>query len=236
MQGATETEVLYQFARHARQTRSVRDVVGAVMDCAPGIVGAAVVGCYRRTAAAFEIDHTGCVDALAGRYAEFTASSVDPIHAALVERHVAVRSNDLFEPDDWRRHPFCRSVEAEFGLEAYMAAELVDSTGVCGVVGVARMAGSLPFSVLDAQRLQAICLHVSVALTRIAVGDGARVDFPLTDKQRELVQLVANGLTNEQIARVLGKTSHAVKRSLERLFAKTSVASRAELVARVLTP
>jgi DNA-binding CsgD family transcriptional regulator len=207
------------------------------MDCTVVAVGAAVSGCFLQTATSLEIDQTGAPDALALRYADFIEVAVDPVHAALVERHVAVRSNDLFADDAWTRHPFCRDVEAAFGLEAYMAAELVDDKGPRGVVGVARKAGAPPFSALDAQWLQTICLHASVALARLALGQ--RIVVPLsslTPKQRELVRLVANGLTNDQIALACGVTRHAVKKGLAQLFAKADVASRAELVACVQLP
>lgn len=230
-------EQLQRFAQRARLVQTVRELVAAVMDCTAVSVGAAVSGCLLRTATSSEIDQAGAPDALALRYAEFVEGSVDPVHAALVERHVAVRSNDLFDEVTWTRHPFCRGVEAAFGLEAYMAAELVDDKGSRGVVGVARKSGHPPFSVRDAQWLQTICLHASVALVRLALGQ--RIVVPLaslTAKQRELVRLVANGLTNDQIALACGVSRHAVKKGLAQLFAKTDVASRAELVARVQLP
>ena len=42
---------------------------------------------------------------------------------------------------------------------------------------------------------------------------------------------IPNGLTNDQIGQACGITKHAVKKALERLFARMNVSSRAELVA-----
>jgi DNA-binding CsgD family transcriptional regulator len=227
------SEPLQKFAQRARIVRTTLDLVGAVMDCAATTVGAAVSGCFLQTAASLEIRQTGASDALAQRHAAFIVTSVDPIHAALAERHIAVRSNDLFDHEEWTRHPFHRDVEAAFDLDAYMAAEIIDDKGPRGVIGVARKTGCPPFSVLDAQRLQAICLHASIALTRLGLNSEGRAAVTLTSKQRELVRLVANGFTNDQIARACGVSSHAIKKSLERLYTKADVASRAELVARI---
>lgn len=226
-----KSDELQKFTRSARHAHTVCDLVNVVMDCAASVVGASVVGVYLHTATGREICQIGASDALASRYAAFVATSVDPIHAALAKHHIAVRSNDLFDHDAWICHPFCREVEAAFGLDAYMAAEIVDDRAPGGVIGVFRKGGAPPFSAVDAQRLQAICLHASMALGRFGRDPVGRRAVALTPKQRELVRLVANGLTNQQIARACGVSSHAVKKSLERLFAKTHVASRTELVA-----
>ena len=113
-----------------------------------------------------------------------------------------------------------------------MAGELVDAYAPRGAIGVVRPYGCAAFSLGDAQRLQTICLHASVAFTRLMQGERA---IPLADilspRQQQMVQLVANGLTNEQIARACGITTHAVKKALERLFVRMNVSSRAELIA-----
>ena len=54
----------------------------------------------------------------------------------------------------------------------------------------------------------------------------------LTDRQREVVRLVAEGLSNKQIGDRMGISDNGVKRHLTSLFAKYGVASRAALVHR----
>ena len=58
----------------------------------------------------------------------------------------------------------------------------------------------------------------------------------LTPREREIVRLVAKGLPNKQIAAVLEMSPWTVSSHLRLLFAKYNVASRAALVATVLTP
>lgn len=113
-----------------------------------------------------------------------------------------------------------------------MAGELVDACAPRGAIGVVRPYGCNAFSVDDVQRLHTICLHASVAFTRLT--QRKRMLAPtdtLSPRQQQLVQLVANGLTNDQIGQACGITKHAVKKALERLFVRMNVSSRAELVA-----
>jgi DNA-binding CsgD family transcriptional regulator len=103
---------------------------------------------------------------------------------------------------------------APFGLEAYMAGELVDAYAPRGAIGVVRPYGFNAFSLDDAQRLHTICLHASVALTRLTQHRRTvTLTATLPPKQQQLVQLVANGLTNDQIGQACGITKHAVKKA-----------------------
>ena len=53
----------------------------------------------------------------------------------------------------------------------------------------------------------------------------------LTNREREILALLADGLGNKQIAARLGISANTVKTHLELLFEKLGVASRAEAVA-----
>lgn len=59
---------------------------------------------------------------------------------------------------------------------------------------------------------------------------------PLARRQREIVELVAEGLTNPQIADRLGVKTSTVKMTLERLFRRAEVRSRADLVRWATAP
>lgn len=227
-------ELLHRFVQRARSADTVGTLIRAVMECVRGVAGASVGSVVIQAPTGVEIHQVGAPEAFVRRYLAYTAVAADPIHAALATRHGVVRSNELFGDAEWRCHPFFRDVAAPFGLEAYMAGELVDAHGPRGAIGVVRTCGHPMFSVRDAQRLHTICLHASVALTRFAQRERtvAPADL-LSPRQQLLVQLVANGLTNDQIGQACGITRHAVKKALERLFLRMSVSSRAELVARL---
>jgi DNA-binding NarL/FixJ family response regulator len=61
--------------------------------------------------------------------------------------------------------------------------------------------------------------------------DVARSVASLTNREREILALLADGLGNKQIAARLGISTNTVKTHLELLFEKIGVSSRAEAVA-----
>ena len=62
-------------------------------------------------------------------------------------------------------------------------------------------------------------------------GAAAQPRAALTNREREILALLADGLGNKQIAARLGISTNTVKTHLELLFEKIGVSSRAEAVA-----
>jgi DNA-binding NarL/FixJ family response regulator len=64
-------------------------------------------------------------------------------------------------------------------------------------------------------------------------------EFPersdLTERELEVLQLVARGLSNKEVARAIGRTDETVKIHLKNTFAKLDVADRTEAVTVALT-
>jgi DNA-binding NarL/FixJ family response regulator len=64
-------------------------------------------------------------------------------------------------------------------------------------------------------------------------------EFPersdLTERELEVLQLVAKGLSNKDVARVIGRTDETVKIHLKNTFAKLGVADRTEAVTVAVT-
>jgi DNA-binding CsgD family transcriptional regulator len=54
---------------------------------------------------------------------------------------------------------------------------------------------------------------------------------PLTTRQRQLLELVADGLSNVQVARMLGISAHTVRTHLQQIYNRLGVASRGEAAA-----
>ncbi|MBX3190976.1 MAG: helix-turn-helix transcriptional regulator [Labilithrix sp.] len=87
------------------------------------------------------------------------------------------------------------------------------------------------FSRADVAAIEAVLPVVALgtaALERAAPRDGG-----LRARERELVDYVALGLTNAQIASALGLSPRTVRNQLSRLYAKLGVAGRAEMIARL---
>ena len=51
----------------------------------------------------------------------------------------------------------------------------------------------------------------------------------LTPREEQVVALVANGLSNREIAQELGLSEHTVKKYLFRIFDKLGISSRVEI-------
>lgn len=107
-----------------------------------------------------------------------------------------------------------------------------------GVVG-GEFAGWLPSDASAAQ--------VDAALRAVAAGLSVRTKSPqtrnfdslpeeppvlLTPREIEVLGALGNGMTNKEVARLLGISPHTVKFHIESMFRKLGVASRAEAVAK----
>lgn len=73
------------------------------------------------------------------------------------------------------------------------------------------------------------------AAQRVELTSGEALLEPLTARETELLQNIAQGLANKQIAGVLGISEHTVKFHLSSLYAKLNVSSRTEAVRRGLS-
>jgi DNA-binding NarL/FixJ family response regulator len=81
--------------------------------------------------------------------------------------------------------------------------------------------------------LRAVRRAASGALAFDRRVNGAEVVL-LTDRERELVRLVADGLSNDEVGLVLGITTKTVESALGRVFLRTSTRSRTELAVRAV--
>jgi DNA-binding CsgD family transcriptional regulator len=119
-------------------------------------------------------------------------------------------------------------VAASEELRASLAAALRDANPEFEVVAMAATEDDVPpiaDVVLIARRARESAT-VAQAATRDTV-----VGTVLTNREREVLALLADGLGNKQIAARLGISTNTVKTHLELLFEKLGVSSRAEAVA-----
>jgi DNA-binding NarL/FixJ family response regulator len=65
---------------------------------------------------------------------------------------------------------------------------------------------------------------------RLGEGEGPKA-APLSKREREILQKVADGSTTRQVATELGISPHTVKTHLERIFEKLGANDRAQAVA-----
>ena len=74
--------------------------------------------------------------------------------------------------------------------------------------------------------------RAAVRMAKSAAAEGVAVDL-LNEREREVLDLVAQAMPNKKIARVLGVTPHTVKWHLRKIYSKLGVAERDEAVARM---
>jgi two-component system nitrate/nitrite response regulator NarL len=103
------------------------------------------------------------------------------------------------------------------------------------------LAADAPAEQLDLA-LRAVAAGLQVRSPSTAAATGAMRGFApaadlaplLTPRERDILALVGQGLSNKAVARQLGISVHTVKFHLEALFAKLEATSRAEAVAKGL--
>ncbi|MEO1134673.1 MAG: LuxR C-terminal-related transcriptional regulator [Cyanobacteria bacterium J06639_1] len=155
----------------------------------------------------------------------------NPVLRYLVERHAAVHDEVILSPGVWRT--ICP--RADHGH--VMVGPVVGQHRLVGGVALTRHRNDAAFNSENLADLNAICLHISTCWNEMNAS-ASDLDFNsardrLTERELEIAELVAKGLTNKDIGAALWITENSVKQALKRMYRKLEVASRAEMVAKL---
>lgn len=114
------------------------------------------------------------------------------------------------------------------GLPDSVALEMV-RLGVAGIVHKQHSPEALQRSIVDVARG---IVHLEQRYLQSLLESAAepRPRPQLTDRERDVVRLLLEGLSNKEIGAELGLSESAVKSALQQLFAKTGVRTRSQLV------
>ena len=145
------------------------------------------------------------------------------IGSHLLNTHSPVHEGLLMSETVWN------SRNSRYDHGHVMAGPIVGQGVVVGIVALTRERGTSPFTSTDLLDLSAICAHLST--WKPATGASLR----LTDRERQIANLVGEGRTNAEIAVQLHITENSVKQALKRMFRKLGVSSRSALVMRLNT-
>ncbi len=165
----------------------------------------------------------------------------NPVLRYLVENHAAVHEELLLPPGMWEK--ICPRLDHGH----VMAGPIVGDGRLLGGVGFTRHSSAAPFNSQNLTDLNALCLHLSTSLTTFRFHHNNQLvkdkgglqkiyetpTNPLTPREMEIAQLVAQGLTNAEIGKKLWITENTVKQALKRMFRKLEVSSRAAMVAKI---
>jgi DNA-binding CsgD family transcriptional regulator len=157
---------------------------------------------------------------------------------ALAQRGVASDA-DAFPHGSRRRAAWEERVNRAFGVRHTLAAHLLLGERIVSVVLLFRQRG-LAFPQREQEALRALCptLAVGDALHQALLAPGQLGvatqlrcrDQRLTQRQREIVERVALGHTNAQIAAALGTSANTVRNQLSDASRRLGAANRAEIV------
>ena len=143
-------------------------------------------------------------------------------------RTVTLRS-DFYSAREWQRTPMYVDCMAEYGFLQELLCPL-SGKGPRSRRLIFFRRGHQEFVERDRDVLTLLRPHLAEALARSSATTGS---IDLTPRQRELMQLVAAGRSNAEIAALLYVSPHTVRKHLENVFARLGVNSRTAAVARV---
>lgn len=160
------------------------------------------------------------------------ALSVDhnPVLKYVVENHIPVHEGVLLTKNKW--HTIC----PRFDHGHVMVGPIVNNGLLIGGLAFTRDRHDNSFNNQNLLDLSALCLHISTQLLKI---QSQQTKFPqdnlnkITSRELQIAQLVAQGLTNKEIGKMLWITENSVKQALKRIFRKLQVSSRAEMIAQL---
>jgi DNA-binding CsgD family transcriptional regulator len=152
----------------------------------------------------------------------------NPVLRYLLENHAPIHEASILSPGVWQK------ICPRFDHGHVLLGPIVSNGYLVGGVGFTRTRERSAFSDRDLTDLSALCLHLSnwFALSYSKQSDLV-ISSRLTPRERQIADLVAEGLTNTQIGKLLWITENSVKQALKRIFRKLEISSRAELVARL---
>lgn len=155
----------------------------------------------------------------------------NPVGRYVVERHAPAHEELILSPGDWKT--FC----SRHDHEHVMTGPIICDGCLVGTLNLARDRGHPPFNTDDLADLSALCIHISAKLSTLRAKppkiSNSLLASPLTAREWEIADLVAEGLTNAEIGARLWITQNSVKQALKRMFRKLGVSARAEMVARL---
>jgi DNA-binding NarL/FixJ family response regulator len=127
-------------------------------------------------------------------------------------------------------------MDAQIGARPYVARGRMGLARALAATGEQPRAAELArAAAAEARRLDMPGLLRTADIFLAEAAAKARAEDPLSDREREVVELVAQALSNREVARRLVLSERTVEAHVRRILAKTGHSSRAELIRWFLT-
>ncbi|MEM8638141.1 MAG: LuxR C-terminal-related transcriptional regulator [Cyanobacteria bacterium P01_G01_bin.54] len=179
-------------------------------------------------------DASGVSDTFIEQYQKF-GKSVDPVLKYVLENHSSAHEELVLSPGTWKQSELYKRCCSTYDHEHIMTGPLVGQGQLVGTINFARIGPVPAFNPLDLARLGVVCTYFSVRLAELSKPPLAPHPLRncLTQRELQIANLVAKGLTNAEIGSELWITRNSVKQALKRMFRKLDVSARAEMVAKL---
>ncbi|MBF2007033.1 MAG: LuxR family transcriptional regulator [Chlorogloeopsis fritschii C42_A2020_084] len=182
------------------------------------------------------IDIKGLPDSFIDYY-QSVGAVIDPVMQYVIENHAPAHEQVIFTEAAWKQSRLYQSgCGKKYDHEHIMTGPIVGQGKLIGTVHFARTSGIPAFNTVDLLHLSALCAHFSAQLAFLRTQQEFRRSQQatcLTPRELQIASLVANGLTNAEIAAELWISQNTVKQTLKRIFQKLDVSARAEMVAKL---
>ena len=181
-------------------------------------------------------DTQGVSDRFIEKYQQI-GRSVDPVLKYVQKYHAPAHEELVLPNQTWKQSQLYQRCCIEGGHEHIMTGPIVGQGKLIGTINFARVGNTPAFNTQDLNNLSAICLHVSTCLANLRSQNYLEKPSPLylslTQREIQIANLVAKGMTNAAIGKELWISHNTVKQALKRMFRKLDVASRVEMIAKL---
>lgn len=192
---------------------------------------------YDRQLSLTSIDVRGIksVDNFVERYQQLEPKD-DLLLEYVLKYHAPVHEEAILPSGGWKQSKIYQNFCVYYNHEHLAIAPIVYDGYLVAAIHFARTKGIPGFNSQDIACLSAVSLHCSATLTRLRT-QSATVSSSsancLTNRELQIAELVAQGLTNAEIAVRLWISVNTVKQTLKNIFRKLNVSARAQMVAKL---
>jgi DNA-binding CsgD family transcriptional regulator len=179
-----------------------------------------------------ESDLWGVPDTFRDRYQE-VGQREDRVSQRMIQQQIPVHHLSVQSLKAWHQSALYQDVFRNYGLEHGMVAPLIGVSRLIGGIYFLRGKEFPTFNDSDLIHVGSLCQHLSVRLATLRFAISPSLINCLTPREVDVAELVAQGLSNREIALKLYISRDAVKQLLKRMFQKLDVSARAEMVARL---
>lgn len=180
-------------------------------------------------------DVSGVSDNFVERY-QAIGRPVDPVLKYVLEYHAPAHEELVLPPGTWKQSQLYQKCCIEGNHEHIMTGPIINNGKLIGTINFARVGVSPAFNFKDIRDLSAVCLHLSACLTNLRSQSKFQLNSYsklLTQREIQIANLVAQGLTNAEIGKELWISHNTVKQALKKMFRKLKVSTRTEMVAQL---